>query len=390
MTQIDASHADPLTAYVSVSRQRLDDLHPYAYRTHDGGRSWHAIVHGIPDDEPVNAIREDPIRRGLLFAGTEKTAYVSFDDGDDWQSLRNDLPITSIRDLVVHGDDLIAGTHGRSFWILDDVAPLREWAARRVPAASAHLYAPARTYRVRRDTYTDTPLPPDEPVGENPPDGAIVDYTLPAGSTGRVTIAIDDERGHRIRTFSSDDPDEAIDPEIDVPTYWVRPTRRPSALPGTHRFVWDLHETAPPAFEQTYPISAIVHDTPRIPDGVLVAPGTFTVHLIAGGRTYSQRLVVAMDPRVTAPRSAIVAQYVLASRIATAMTRTYDLASHAKDAATAKRYRALNGELAAMLDLVEGGDAAPTATLDSTAGALIGGLARGGRTPLTLQGEDEP
>ena len=339
----------------------------------------------------MNAIREDPVRRGLLFAGTEKTAYVSFDDGDDWQSLRNDLPVTSIRDLVVHGDDLIAGTHGRSFWILDDVAPLREWAARRVPAASAHLYAPARTYRVRRDTYTDTPLPPDEPVGENPPDGAIVDYTLPAGSTGRVTIAIDDDRGRRIRTFASDDPDEAIDPEIDVPTYWVRPTRRPSALPGTHRFVWDLHETAPPAFEHTYPISAIVHDTPRDSGrrarhagNVHGPPHRRRSHVFATSR---RRDGSARDGSAQRDRRAVRPRVAHRGRddahVRPRLART-------KDAATAKRYRALNGQLAAMLDLVEGGDAAPTANLDSTAGALIGGLARGGRTPLTLQGEDEP
>ena len=389
VTQIDASHHDPSTAYVSVSRQRLDDLRPYIYRTHDGGKTWRAIVTGLPADEPVDTIREDPVRPGLLFAGTEKTVYVSFDDGDRWQSLQNDLPTTSIRDLVVHGDDLVIGTHGRSFWILDDVAPLREWARSHVTSIP-HLFAPARAYRVRRDTYTDTPLPPDEPAGENPPDGAILDYSVPAGTTGRVTIAIDDAAGHRVRTFASDDPPQAIDPEIDVPTYWVRPSRNPSAAPGMHRFVWDLRESPPAAVAHDYPIAAIVRDTPRSPEGVLVTPGTFTVRLTAGGRTETQTLRVVMDPRVTAPASAIAVQYELASRIAAAMNRTYALASRTKDAPTAARYTALNGGLARMLDLVEGADAAPTANLVSTAGALIGGVANGGRIPLTLQGEDEP
>ena len=187
MTQIDASHFDRETAYISVSRQRLDDLRPYVYRTHDGGATWQLISAGIPQTEPVNTVREDPKRRGLLFAGTEKTVYVSFDDGAHWQSLQNDLPSTSIRDLVVHGDDLVVGTHGRSFWILDDIEPLRQ-AGSETASAPAHLFAPAVAYRVRRDTYTDTPLPPEEPVGENPPDGAIFDYTLARDASGPVTL----------------------------------------------------------------------------------------------------------------------------------------------------------------------------------------------------------
>ncbi len=389
VTQIDAGHRDPLTAYVSVSRQRLDDLHPYAYRTHDGGKTWRSIVAGIPDDEPVNVVREDPQQPGLLFAGTEKTIYVSFDDGDRWQSLKNDLPVTSMRDLVVHGDDVVVGTHGRSFWILDDVAPLREWARNRIAANALHLFKPALAYRVRRDTYTDTPLPPDEPVGENPPDGAIFDYALPADTSGRVTIAIDDASGRRIRTFASDDPPEAIAANIDVPTYWVRPTRIPSALPGTHRFVWDLRETPPNAFDHDYPISAIVHDTPRTPEGVLVRPGTFVVTVTAGGRRSTQTLRVVMDPRVTASPAAIDDQYALAEKIAGEMNRTFALASHAKDAASAARLRTANAELARYLDLVEGADAEPTVNLHSTVGSLIQGIVSGGRIPQP-QGADEP
>src|SRR5437899_9080045 len=172
---MDASHFDTATLYAAVNRFRLDDLHPYIYRTHDGGKSWTKIVSGIPDDEPVNTVREDPQRKGLLFAGTERTVYVSFDDGDHWQLLRLNLPATSIRDLVVHGDDVVVGTHGRSFWILDDVTPLRQLMPA-VAAADVHLFRPQVAYRVRWNVNTDTPLPPEEPAGQNPPDGAVVDY----------------------------------------------------------------------------------------------------------------------------------------------------------------------------------------------------------------------
>ncbi len=175
VTQLDASHFDTASVYASVSRLRVDDLHPYIYRTHDGGRSWKKITDGIPDDEPVNVVREDPVRRGLLYAGTERAAYVSFDDGAHWQPLRLNMPATSIRDLVVHGDDLIAATHGRSFWILDDVTPLRQLDTA-IADSLGFLFTPAPAYRVRRDQNTDTPLPPEEPAGTNPPDGAIIDY----------------------------------------------------------------------------------------------------------------------------------------------------------------------------------------------------------------------
>jgi len=395
VTQIDASHHDARSAYVSVSRQRLDDLQPYIYRTHDGGKTWQPIVRGIPSAEPVNTVREDTKQPGLLFAGTEKTVYVSFDDGDGWQSLQNALPATSIRDLVVHGDDLIAGTHGRSFWVLDDIAPLREWARAQAPIASARmwLFTPALAYRVRRDTNTDTPLPPDEPLGENPPDGAIIDYTLPAGITGRVIFTISNAAGRVVRSFASDDAARPIDPEIDVPTYWLRPSRNPSAQPGTHRFVWDLHETPPAAFEHGYPSAAIVHDTPRSPEGVLDPPGTYIVRLGAGGQAYTRVLHVAMDPRATASPVAIADQYALASRIATAMNRTFALrtqAQSAKEADAAQRYERLNGNLAAMLDLVESADAQPTATMQATSSLLLAGVSNGGHISINFRGEDEP
>src|SRR5213076_1300061 len=205
---MEASHFDTLVAYAAVNRFRLDDLHPHIYRTSDGGRTWSEVVEGIPPDEVVNAVREDPVRRGLLYAGTERSVYVSFDDGAHWQSLRLDLPASSVRDLVVHDTDLVVATHGRSFWILDDITPLRQIAAAAAAAAagSPYLYRPAPAVRVRWNENTDTPLPPDEPAGKNPPDGAIVDYYLARTAGGRVTLEILDRAGSLVRRFSSASP----------------------------------------------------------------------------------------------------------------------------------------------------------------------------------------
>jgi photosystem II stability/assembly factor-like uncharacterized protein len=393
VTQIDASHRDPNTAYVSVSRQRLDDLRPYAYRTHDGGKTWTPIVNGLPANEPVNAIREDSQRPGLLFAATERSVYASLDDGNNWLSLQNDLPPSSIRDIVVHGDDLIAGTHGRSFWILDDIEPLRE--ARTAQAASAtQLFTPATAIRVRRDTNTDTPLPPDEPLGENPPDGAIVDYTIAPGDAGPVRLAIYDGARHLVRAFASTDSPEPIDPEIDVPTYWVRPTQIPQATPGHHRFVWDLRYPAPLAAEHEYPIAAIVHATPSAPEGILAMPGCYTVVLTVGKRTFLRPLTIVPDPRVTIAAADYRAQYALAARIVSAMNHTYAAMQAAKlrrDAGTAERYEALNAGLGRMLEVVEDADRAPPVVARGTVDRLIAGLADGGRTTIDPPaGEDEP
>ena len=347
VTQIDASRFDSNTAYVSVSRFRLDDLHPYIYRTRDGGLHWQLVVNGLPADAPVNTVREDSVRHGLLFAGTERTVYVSFDDGERWESLQLDLPSTSIRDLVVHGNDVIVGTHGRSFWILDDVTALRDRAA----LDSTRLFRPADAYRLRRDTWTDTPLPPEEPAGQNPPDGAIFDYYLATPSHVRLTIY--DADGSLVRRYSSDDAPVPIDPEITVPTYWVRVSPNPGADAGMHRFVWDYRYADPLATSHDYPISAIEHDTPRVPQGVLALPGRYTVKLTAGGRTYTQYLTLRMDPRVTISPAALKAQFDLASRIVSLMNRSY---AHRKN----PRYASINDRLAALLDVVEGADAAPT------------------------------
>jgi len=298
VTQISASHFDEETAYASVSRFRINDTHPYIYRTHDGGKTWKLIISGLPEFGPVDTVREDPVRKGLLYAGTENAVWVSFNDGDHWQSLQLNLPRTSMRDLWIHDDDLVVATHGRAFWILDDIAPLREVSA--ALANSAHLFAPVPAYRVQRDTNTDTPLPPDEPAGANPPDGAIVDYFLPASSSA-VTLEILDTAGHLVRRFSNTDKPEATEEELQkqlIPLYWLRKPRQLSTEAGMHRWVWDLHYAPPTSTRHDYPIAAIPHDTPRYPLGPTVLPGKYAVRLTVDGKTQTVSLTVKMDPRV--------------------------------------------------------------------------------------------
>jgi photosystem II stability/assembly factor-like uncharacterized protein len=323
VAQIEAGHFDTNTCYAAVSRFRLDDLHAYIYRTHDGGETWQKITNGLPDDAAVNTVREDPERKGLLFAGTETSIWVSFDDGDHWQALQLNLPHTSMRDLVVHGDDIVVGTHGRSFWILDDITPLRQMSAE-VARAQAHLFQPQVAYRVRRSTNTDTPLPPEEPAGQNPPDGAVINYYLKDGSQQAV-VEVFDAAGKLVRRFASTDKPEEINPkDLTVMTSWARPPRVLAASAGMHRWVWDLHYPPPAVLKRDLPISAIPHDTPLAPQGPSTLPGEYTVKLTAGGQTLSQKLTVKMDPRVTTPAEGLAQQFDIASRIADALQQDYD------------------------------------------------------------------
>ncbi|MGD0425445.1 MAG: glycoside hydrolase [Candidatus Acidiferrales bacterium] len=413
IAQLDASHFDPNGVYAAVNRFRLDDLHPYIYRTHDGGQTWEKITNGLPDDASVNVVREDPVRQGLLFAGTERAIYVSFNDGDSWQSLQLNLPATSMRDLVVHGDDIVVGTHGRSFWILDDITALREVTSE-AAAASAFLFRPGITYRVRRNVNTDTPLPPEEPAGKNPPDGAIFDYNLQSAASGPVKLQILDANGRIVRAFSSADKPEAtmeqLGKELNVPLYWIRPPQILSDAAGAHRFVWDLRIPPPASLRHEYPISAIVHDTPRLPVGPAVMPGMYSVRLDVAGQTYTQPLEIKMDPRIIAPVDQLDQQFRLASRICEAMNASFaslgqvravraqlrDLEHQAPKGEVADAIRALeekvapfegavpgfgqaahqdsfaqlNGQFGQLLAVVDGADAAPTQTAQDTTGDL--------------------
>jgi len=323
VTQISASHFDDATAYVSVSRLRIDDLRPYIYRTHDGGKTWQQITSGLPDNAPVDTVREDTVRKGLLFAGTENAVWVSFDDGDRWQSLQLNLPHTSMRDLWVHDNDLIVATHGRSFWILDDIAPLRQMSAT-VANAEVHLFNPAPAYRVRRDTNTDTPLPADEPAGENPPDGAVIDYFLAKADSGPVTLEILDGQGKAVRRYSSADQPEPTQAELEkqlIPLYWLRIPQILSTEPGMHCWIWDLRYAAPASTAHEYPIAAVPQDTPRYPLGPLALPGAYTVRLTVNGRTYAAPLTVKMDPRVKTSPADLLKKLALEMQLASAMTQ---------------------------------------------------------------------
>ncbi|MGB6876983.1 MAG: hypothetical protein WBD87_13220 [Candidatus Acidiferrales bacterium] len=327
VTQIVASHYDVNTAFASVSRFRIDDMKPYIYRTDDGGKHWQLIVDGLPGNEPVDTVREDPVRRNLLFAGTETAVWVSFDAGDHWQSLQLNLPHTSMRDLWIHDDDLLVGTHGRGFWILDDITLLRQ-ITDAVQKADAYLFKPAPAYRYRRDTNTDTPLPPELPAAKNPPDGAIIDYYLQSAQTGKVAIGIYDATNRPVRFYSSADEmpftAESLAKTLAVPTYWVRWPKILSAEPGMHRWVWDLHYTAPKSLMHDYPISAVAHDTPSYPMGPRAVPGVYTVVLTVGAQTYRQTITVKEDPRVHVTPSALTAQFDLEQQLTSGMDRSFD------------------------------------------------------------------
>ncbi len=242
---IEASHFDPEAAFVAIDRHRLDDLRPYVLRTRDGGKTWTSIARGIPDGSYVNVVREDPERRGLLYAGTETGVFVSFDEGDHWQSLQANMPNCSVRDLSVRHGDLVAATHGRSFWVLDDLTPLRQLDAR-VAAAPVWLFEPRTAIRLNPAPFQGTPDPKDEPAAANPPRGAILDYSLKTASPSPVVLEILDARGELVRRYASDDKVEAPDLQrIQVTPDWVDVAEAPSAAAGMHRFVWDLRYAAP-------------------------------------------------------------------------------------------------------------------------------------------------
>ncbi|HEY2475763.1 MAG TPA: hypothetical protein VGI19_13320 [Candidatus Cybelea sp.] len=291
---IEASHHDPAVAYAAIDRHRLDDYKPYIYRTRDGGATWTEISTGIPTGAFVNAVREDPVRPGLLFAGTERGLYVSFDDGAGWQPLQLNLPITSIRDIAVHGNDLVLATHGRAFWVMDDISSLRQLAA--APHDQAYLFAPATAYRVRPGNQEGTPLPLDEPQVDNAPVGLYIDYYLPHEARTPVVLEVLASDGSVVRKWSSAQPPKAVDPKsVPFTTHWIERHPVPSASAGAHRFIWDFHQ-----------------DTA---DGPLLPPGSYTVRLSVDGGVYTRAARIERDPRIAASDADLAAQYAMARRV---------------------------------------------------------------------------
>ena len=325
---IEAGNFDTNTTYAAVNTLRIDDLRPHIFATHDSGKTWKEIVNGIPAGQIINAVREDPERKGLLFAGTEKGVYVSFDDGSNWESLRLNLPSSSVRDLIIKNDDLVVATHGRGFWILDNITPLRQCSRR--PAgvvvvshseaattdSDARLFKPQTALRVRANLNTDTPLPPDEAAGENPPNGAMIDYFLSKDASAPVTIEIKDAKGQLVRKYSSTDkPVEANPKRLRIPNYWIRPPQSVSTKAGMHRLLWDMHYTPVPNVEPEFPMTATYRNTaPRATSPWLV-PGDYTVTLTVDGKTFTQPLTVAMDPRVKASAGNLQEQFDLSWRL---------------------------------------------------------------------------
>jgi hypothetical protein len=312
---MDAGHFDAQTAYAAVNTLRLDDMRPHLFRTHDGGATWTEINSGIPDGAATSTIREDPKRKGLLYAGTETQVYVSFDDGDHWQSLRLNMPASSVRDLQVKDDDLIAGTHGRGYLILDNLTPLRQVAAK-LAEEDAHLYEPQTAIRIRGDMNPPTPWPPDMATGENPPDGAMIDYYLGPKFSGVVTLEILDSQGTVVSSFHSTDPVPPLDSRYPDPTLWARAPRVLSAAPGHHRYLWEMRyppvpgmSTGPDAEE------AVPYNTPSVPTSPWVLPGNYIVRLIAGGRTTTQPLKIVMDPRVKTSTADLENQFKISKAI---------------------------------------------------------------------------
>jgi photosystem II stability/assembly factor-like uncharacterized protein len=311
---IEASHSDPAVAYAAVNTIRVDDLRPHIYRTRDSGKSWTEITNGIPANENVNVVKEDPVRKGLLFAGTERAVYVSFNDGDNWHSLRLNMAASSVRDLIIKGDDVVAGTHGRGIWILDDITPLRQW-NEKVAAAKAFLFQPQTAIRVRWNMNTDTPLPPDVAAGENPPDGAVINYFLGAGSSGPVTLEIQDSAGNLVRRYSSADPVPTPDPALAIPPYWPRPPQVLANTSGLHRFLWDMHYPPVPGLRPAYPIAAVYRNTPPDPTSPWVMPGKYSVVLSAGGTTLRQPLTEEIDPRDKTSMTDLAEQFKLSKEV---------------------------------------------------------------------------
>jgi hypothetical protein len=317
VSQVEAGHFDLETAYASIDRHRLGDNKPYIYRTHDGGKTWQNAVTGIPEGAYVNSVKEDPKAKGLLYAATELRVYVSFNDGETWQPMQNDMPVTSIRDIVIHGDDLDIATHGRGFWVMDQMAALREIAEKgnEILSQDTYLFKPGETIAARIGSTDGTPLPHEEPQELNPPPGVLAYYWLKNAPTGPIKLELIDSKGRISACQASDTPVKPVNTEtIVVQAVWEEPSLPPSAGAGMHRVALNTPFTGgaggrgnaappPPDFctrEGKYP------PPPRTDRGASgsgfrepsrLEPGDYQVRLTVDGKTYTQPVTVKPDPR---------------------------------------------------------------------------------------------
>ena len=371
---MDASHFDAAAAYAAVDRHRLEDYKPYIYRTRDGGKTWKEISNGIPDGSYVNAVKEDPVLRGLLFAGTELGVYVSFDDGDHWQPLQLNLPVTSARDFAIHGDDLIVATHGRGFWILDDITPLRQVTAD-TAGRNLVLFLPQTAIRTRPNGFDGTPLPYGTPVAENPPTGAILNYYLKSDASGPVTLEILDSAGKPVRKYSSEDKAPKMNPNmLPIPAYWIHTPATLATTAGMHRWVWDLRYASTDAGGGG--LAALF----GFGGGLWAAPGRYTVKLSADGWSSTLHLVVKMDPRVKVPLADLQRQFTTSQEIAAKQAKVRRANGEVKN--LRDQIHSLRAKVANNSELVSALDA-----LDKKAEEIGGAASAGG---FDFSGEGAP
>ncbi|HEX4683465.1 MAG TPA: hypothetical protein VH277_12185 [Gemmatimonadaceae bacterium] len=378
---IEASSSNAAEAYAVIDLHRVGNYTPYIYRTRDYGKTWARITSGLPTNQPGGSfarfVRNDTERAGLLFAGTESGVYVSFDDGDHWESLQNNLPTTSYRDAVIHGNDLVVTTYGRGFWVLDDISSLRQMSAA-VASAPAHLFKPGEAVRVRRNVGADTPFPPEVPHALNPPAGAIIDYWVARAPQGDITLEVLDASGNVVRHMTSAPgtpvPEAARPPH---PNFWVAPPFSLAKNAGANRTHWDLRYDAPNAFSHSFEINGNPGETPASPEGPLVLPGTYTLRLAVDGQRYTQTVTVINDPRSPATAAALAAQHALQVKIWQGAQAAYEgrrLATGLRETLRADTAAAA-ALLLAQLDTIAG--------LDAARGRGRGG---GGNAPPSFRG----
>lgn len=323
ISTVDASALDDASAYIAVDTHRQNVFAPQLYRTHDSGAHWTPIINGLPPDQYTSVLRADPTTQGLLYAGTDQGVYVSFDDGDHWQPLQRNLPTAWVRDLLVHGNDLIVATQGRAIWVLDDLSPLRQMSNARTQAGT-FLFTPSAAYRVRRSENRDTPLPPETPLGTNPPAGAIIDYVLASNAQTPLVLEIHDSAGKLVRRFASDSKAPWRNASRYFGKDWTKAQAKPGTTAGGHRFVWDLHYPRPRVIDYEYSIAAIHdQDTLLTPLGVRVPPGTYDVALSVDGTTLHAPLTVRMDPRVDFAPGAVQQSSAFAVEVGEALERAW-------------------------------------------------------------------